>query len=273
MKRYIVAFYLSVAIVAGSFSMGSFVNTTKAQRGEAVYQTSYSLNWAGYVAYTSATDPLPVITKVSATWTQPTIVPSKTPKYASFWIGIGGFFSGDQTLIQTGTGADTNKNQVSYYAWYELLPAAMISIPCLTIRPGDGISAYIQETSTNQWIIDLQTDRIGGGSCTYTDNPNEFRRTFTYASSKKSADWVVERPSLCFITCQLTKLANFGTVTFNNAAYVAGGSPYSISGAGTGTYDVVLMVSGSGRKLKLLCDISPGSNPGSTFTGIWKASG
>ncbi len=275
MKGFIIAFSLSIAIVAGGFSLGSFVFTDKAQGVDAVYQTSYSLNWAGYVAYSSTTDPQPVVTRVSATWTQSAITPSKSAKYVSFWVGIGGFFSGDETLIQTGTGADTNRNQVSYYAWYEMLPAAMISIPCLTIRPGDHTSAYIEEASANQWVIDLLTDAAGGGggTCTYTSNPMEFKQTFTYASSKKSADWVVERPSLCFITCQLTKLANFGTVTFTDAKYVAGGVTYSISGAGAGKYDDILMVSGSGRKLKLLCDISPRTNPGSTFTGIWKSSG
>ena len=131
---------------------------------------------------------------------------------------------------------------------------------------------YVEEVSTNSWVIELKTDGAGGGggSCGYTSNPYEYMQTFSYASSKKSAEWVLERPSLCLVNCQITKLANFGTVTFTNAQYTSGGVKYSISGNGSGTYDVVLMVSNSGKKL--LCDVQPRTSPGSTFNGIWKAS-
>jgi len=233
-----------------------------------LYHTSSSLNWGGFVSYTSAGSPQPVISKVSASWTQPSVQVSKSAKYSSFWLGVGGFTEG--TLIQTGTSADTNNNQASYYAWYEMLPAGSIAINCLTIKVGDHISAYVEESSSNNWIIDITTDGAGGGSASCSGPGGAFHQTFSYASSKKSAEWIAERPSLCFVTCQLTKLANFGTVTFTSASYVASGVTYTISGAGAGTSDSVLMVSNGG---KILCDVQPRSNPGSTFNAIWKASG
>jgi len=258
--------FMMVGLSYGVVTSGSAQNSEAA-----VFHTSYALNWAGYTSYTSATNPQPAITKVIGSWTQPSVKPSKTAMYSSFWVGIGGFFSGDNSLIQTGTDSDTSNNKVSYYAWYEMLPAASVTITCLTIKPGDHITAYVLNAGTNSWVIDIATDGAGGGSgtCTNTANPKEFQQTFSYSSSMKSAEWVVERPSLCFVTCQITKLANFGTVTFYDAAYVASGVTYTISGAGFGTYDVVLMVS---KNSKILCDVQPRTNPGSTFNGIWKAS-
>ncbi len=270
MRVSTIATFGIVLMVVG-LSYGVLATSTTQSGDAAVYHTSYALNWAGYVAYTSASSPQPAITMVSGSWTQPSVKPSKSAMYSSFWVGIGGFFSGDSSLIQTGTDADTKNNQVSYYAWYEMLPAASVTISCLTIKPGDHISAYVMMAGTDSWVIDIATDGAGGGSgtCTNTANPKEFQQTFSYSSSMKSAEWVVERPSLCFVVCQITKLANFGTVTFYNATYVANGVAYSISGAGSGTYDVVLMVN---KRLKTLCDIQPRTNPGSTFNGIWKAS-
>ncbi len=271
MERSAIAVSLICAAYLGAVTAGALVTVGQAGGEGRYFRTSSSLNWAGYVAYTGAQGPRPLITSVSGTWTVPSVPATLAPRFSSAWVGIGGFFSGDGSLIQIGTDANSSNLHESYYAWYEILPAASVEIPCMRILPGDRVSASVERAGVNLWTISLVTDGAGGGrgTCGSTDNPNEFRLTLPYASSQVSAEWVVERPALCVLACRLTSLSDFGTIAFTDAAYVAGGAAQPISGAGPGTYEAVRMTS---DRLVPLLEVSAQTVPGSAFDAFWRAS-
>src|SRR5207244_4088553 len=111
-------------------------------------------NWSGYAVADQTTvvngtsdpaqtAPIPY-TSVTATWRQPGVkCRAGSASYSAFWVGLGGFSTDSQALEQTGTGADcTAEGRPTYYAWYELVPAAPITIP-LRVLPGDLVTASV----------------------------------------------------------------------------------------------------------------------------------
>ncbi len=168
-----------------------------------------SSNWGGYAVASSFSSPVAVITAVEGSWVVQTVLPSSSATYSAQWIGIGGYFMGDASLIQTGTESDSTGGVQSYDAWYELLPASETSISTITVSPGDTMSASVictaSCTSTTQtWTISIEDMTTG----------KSFSTSVSYASSLLSAEWIEERPEVCSIVCSLTTLANFGTADF-----------------------------------------------------------
>lgn len=158
-----------------------------------------SHNWAGYVStggnYTS----------VTGSWSVPQVNATGMSADAT-WIGIGGITSND--LIQTGTQAMVNNGEVSYQAWYEMMPASSRKIP-LTISPGDSITASVVQQSANQWTISLNDITTG----------QNYQTNVTYTSSLASAEWIEEMPvqGRFFIP-----LDNFGSVQFKYLKTIRG---------------------------------------------------
>ena len=171
-------------------------------------------NWAGYIVASDSQNPQSIVTNVSASWIVPTVVPSTTTdSYSAIWIGIGGFFDLDTTLIQTGTEQDSIGGQPFYSAWYELLPQVSITIG--PVSPGDQIYASIQlvNASTNTWQIYMQDQ---------TSNQT-FQSNFNYADSRLSAEWIVERPVIeSGRTPRLSALTNIGRVALNSCLATVG---------------------------------------------------
>jgi hypothetical protein len=163
-----------------------------------------SLNWAGYVVASNFSNPQPVVTMVNASWiVQNVSCSKKSSTYSSQWVGIGGYFKNDSSLIQVGTESDCINGKAKYGAWYELLPNAETPIKNMTVSAGDKILAtiYLVPNTTNQWSITIKNENTG-----------QFYTTIvTYNSSELSGEWIEERPALCTgIVCRLTTLANFG---------------------------------------------------------------
>lgn len=138
-----------------------------------------STNWSGYIT------PSGVYTSISAAWIadKPTGNVATTSTDAT-WIGIGGINSAD--LIQVGTDNNVSPGGiVSTSVFYEMLPADSVTVPGLSITPGDNISASITEISSNNWQISI-TDITTGAT---------FSIIVTYDSSNSSAEWIEEDPS------------------------------------------------------------------------------
>ena len=169
----------------------------------AVRQNISSSDWSGYVVYSDPMNPAPVIRNVSASWIVPTVPVSRSDTYSDVWIGIGGQF--DDSLIQTGTEQDSENGRPVYLAWYELLPNYSVTIATVNVSAGDTITASISllDAGTNEWLIEI-ADATNGQS---------FNQSFFYISSRLSAEWVVERPT---INNALSTLANFRSVTFTD---------------------------------------------------------
>ena len=198
-----------------------------------------SLNWGGYFVNKST------FTYASAEWTVPA-VSSTVSGDSAVWVGIGGVL-GNGYLIQTGTEQDCGSGAVSgvkyhgladqvasgqyptgssdghtfivakrlgkctpsYYAWWETWPAnAEQKISTISVSPGNKMEAYIKETGTDNWTITI----------TDLNNSETFSKTVSFAPNTGTAEAITERPEICSRTCSLTKLADFGTVKFSDAA-------------------------------------------------------
>lgn len=207
------------------------------------------LNWAGYVAYASSSGTSHTVTSVSGSWIVQTVQSSGKAAYSAQWIGIGGYFSGDSSLIQTGTSSISGSGSTYYNAWYEILPSAETTVS-MAVAPGDLMQAHIYMVSgsygsAQTWDIYLNDTSTG----------SHFFKQLSYASSLLSAEWVEERPALLKgATLTLSTLANFGTADYGqqytgiagtNAAIISGISGSISSFAHTN----MNMVSSSGSTL------------------------
>ncbi len=142
-----------------------------------------SLNWAGYVQKASGSQQ---ITDVQGRWTVPAtnlVIPS----WSVTWVGIGGHGTSD--LIQAGTLTSFFEG---YYAWYEMLPDALIPITsgcagdnACTVVPGDDIITTINYRGSSNWRFEI----INNGKWSWS-------KDVTYASSFSSAEWIFEAPTV-----------------------------------------------------------------------------
>ena len=177
-----------------------------------------SSDWSGYVVATNLNNPQPSVTGIEASWTVPGVSASTRNSFSATWIGVGGQFSGDHTLIQTGTEQDSISGAGTYSAWYELLPNFEVTIDSLSISSGDRITASISlsDPSTNTWSIVIHD----------STREQSFQNSFVYASSMLSAEWIVERPR---VNNALRNLANFSELTFTACSATVGGKAEAIS--------------------------------------------
>jgi peptidase A4-like protein len=209
-------------------------------------------NWSGYVA----TGGLGAFDTVTGDWT----VPSATchagaTSYSAEWIGIDGFTS--DTVEQDGTDSDCASGTPNYYAWYELYPAASITISSgssYPVAPGDSMSASVR-VSGFTWTLEI-SDLTAGWSFSFVQADSGL--------DQNSAEWIAERPELCAGDCSdpiLTSLADFGSVTFSDAT--ANGESLSALAPTS-----IQMTSKNSSALLALA----GPLSGSSFTDTWYGS-
>lgn len=160
-------------------------------------------------------------TAVSAAWIVPSVSGNGTSTSADgTWIGIGGVTTND--LIQAGTQDIVSASgQVSTTAFYEMLPQASITIPGMTVSPGDSVSSTITELSAGSWKISFSDQTAN----------ETFSLTVSYASSESSAEWIEEDPS--YANGSLVPFATFGSVSFSSgtATTQSGGLSIAASNA------------------------------------------
>ena len=172
-----------------------------------------SLNWSGYAVTPSGGR----ITRVSSSFIVPKagLIP---PGFAATWAGIGGYNTSD--LIQAGTAEQSLPSNPlvgkQYYAWYELLPNSETPLTGCSgnakcpVKPGNKISVKITKASSpNRWRISMRD----AGHWTWS-------KTVSYNSSRSSAEWILEAPTVGAQTI----LAPVGTVHFGPT------STYTVSG-------------------------------------------
>lgn len=240
MRRFTVALCLAVALSAvvvggagiasasqakpdasgGSPRSGILVRTNTHAALPRTGGTVSSLNWAGY----TVTPATPDITSVTSTFTVPTA--SLLPVgFAATWTGIGGYASSD--LVQAGVAEQSLPSLPligdQYFAWYELLPGAEVQLtgcvgdPNCTVAPGDSIAVIISQVATNTWAVAFANSTR---HWTWT-------QAFPYKSSKSSAEWIVEAPS---VESLQTAVAPLSTVNMGpTSKYTAGGSTFTIA--------------------------------------------
>jgi hypothetical protein len=239
-------------LLAASLHLLDLLHTTFVNNPQG--QGMLSKAWAGYVVASDLERPHEQVIGVNASWTVPRIGVFSSDAFSSAWIGIGGQF--DKTLIQAGTEHDSVNGQEYYSAWYELLPDNAVRITDMRVSAGDLITASITlvDSDTNQWAIRISDVTKGEG----------FYQTFIYNSSRLSAEWMVERPT---VTDEVSMLANFGTLTFKDS-YVKIGD--NVGNIGSFPYSQVIMTNDLSLQL---ASVSPLSADGSSFNVTYLKSG
>ena len=214
---------------------------------------STSSNWAGYVV----SAPGASFSDIKGTWIEPTANCTGTTAASAFWIGLGGAAQSSAGLEQIGSSADCQSGRPSYYAWYEILPAASVTLP-VRISPGDTISAEFAANDIT-FIFTLSDVTTGETYSTTTtvDNP-----------AVDSAEWIAEAPSICASKCRILPLANFGSVGFSAASATADTHTGTISDS-LWTSDTVRLASRS------VVQALPSSlsDDGASFTVEWRSAG
>jgi Peptidase A4 family len=219
-------------------------NSTAGARGAAQVG---SYNWSGY-ADTSSPG---TFTAVSATWREPATPCTPEQRLVATWAGLDGF--SDQTVEQAGTLAYCFEGQVTYYTWYELYPAATVTVGS-TVRPGDLISVSVTRSGTSYTL-------------TVTDHnspPNSFTTVQSCSSCQNSsAEWITERPA--FSSTGITPLAVFTPWLVTKGSQTANGVRGSI-GSGPGATQIIMVDSTATYALD---SISGLSSRGSIFSARW----
>jgi Peptidase A4 family len=171
-----------------------------------------SRNWAGYTA-TGGT-----FTEVSGTWSVPQFAADSPAGADAIWVGIGGVHGTD--LIQAGTQETvTGRGTTQYQAWVETLPQASRPVP-LSISAADSVTVSLQEQSSGNWLVSFMNNTTG----------KSYQVPITYASSRSSAEWIVEAPSAR--RGRVLPLDNFGSVGFTQSTTVRDGQTLTVAGAG-----------------------------------------
>jgi hypothetical protein len=250
--RAVLLILIWILLLAASLYLLDLLHTTFVNNPQG--QGMLSTSWTGYTVASNLERSNEQVVGVNASWTVPRIGVSSSDTFSSAWIGIGGQF--DKTLIQAGTEHDSVNGQEYYSAWYELLPDKAVRITDMSVSAGDLITASITlvDSDTKEWAIRIYDVTKGA----------EFYQIFVYNSSRLSAEWIVERPTL---NGEVTKLANFGTLTFKDAYMKIGDD---VGNIGSFSYSQVIMT----NDLSLhLASVSPLSADGSSFNVTYLNSG
>jgi hypothetical protein len=204
-------------------------------------------HWSGYMVASDIQNRSAVVSSVSASWTVSAVKASENDTLSSAWVGIGGY--GEKTLIQTGTEQQCTNGQVTYFVWYELLPDYLVRIRNMHIRPGDTITASINliNENTKTWSIEINDVTRG----------ERFEKALFYNSSRLSAEWIVERPT---VNGTISTLADFGNVTFSECKATIGGKTGAIS-----NFSYAQLVMYTPQNVQLVT-VSPINGDGSSFT-------
>jgi hypothetical protein len=219
--------------------------------------TTPSTNWSGYVAQGD------VFSSISASWQVSPAQCSFLDTYSSTWIGIDGATT--PNVEQTGTATSCASGQPSYGAWYEMYGDTSPACNCYSmvpldpslypVSPGDTINANI-DFSSGVWTLSLADPASGWTFRIHIADPSP-------APARSSAEWIVERPSLCLDNaCSFTYLSYLtpmSPITFTNAAATGAGTSGSIAAFG---YLPIEMVNG----FSVLTTPSALSPDGSSFT-------
>jgi hypothetical protein len=172
---------------------------------QASSSTSVSANWAGY-AVTGAS-----YRRVTGSWVVPQgRCTAGSPTASATWVGLGGFKPESGSVEQIGTQFEcTDSGSPRYAAWYELLPAASVTIP-MKVRPGDTVSASVTVVRTHVSVV-LRNRTTGERFA---------KRLHMSAPDVTSAEWIVEAPSACTRTggCDVLPLSDFGSTPFSHVS-------------------------------------------------------
>jgi hypothetical protein len=200
-----------------------------------------STNWSGSVA-------LPPTNRmfrwIEGQWTVPNPHARAIGSYyASEWIGIDGWGSGD--VLQAGTETAIVDigifTATQIYAWWEWYPAGEVAITNLAVSPGDIMYCLICVNSTTTATVYI------------SNQSSSVTTSFTITAPKgttlvgNSAEWIVERPT---VNGAVASLTDYDVVYFDTGiAGWTGGNSIGIVTLGSGT--AITMTGGNNASLSV----------------------
>jgi hypothetical protein len=210
-----------------------------------------AFNWSGYADTATKAQ---TFTKVSGSWTVPSVTCSAEDQITSDWAGLDGFNSG--TVEQLGTTSWCYKGKPVYYTWYEIYPKGAHQ-ESTAIKPGDKITASVTRTGTS-YAFKL-TD------ATTTGNNFSVTKTCALATCKDtSAEWISERPSF---SIGMVPQAHYNAFKITNGSQTSGGHSGSI-GAGPGVNAITMIDATQNYNLNTVSTLTGGNS----FSTTWKNS-
>ncbi len=187
-----------------------------------------SSNWSGSVAFPPANR---TFGWVEGQWTVPNPhAPATGSYYASEWIGIDGWGSGD--VLQAGTETAVVDilgifSSTHVYAWWEWYPAGEVAITNLAVSPGDIMYCLICVNSPTTATVYISNQ----SSSVTTRFTITAPRGTTLAGN--SGEWIVERPT---VNGAVASLTDYDVVYFDEGvAGWSGGNNFGIVTLSAGT--------------------------------------
>jgi hypothetical protein len=225
-------------------------HTRRAQAVKNVTATS-AFNWSGYANTGTKAQ---TFTKVSGSWTVPSVTCSAEDQITSDWAGLDGFNS--STVEQLGTTSWCYKGKPVYYTWYEIYPKGAHQMST-AIKPGDKITASVTRTGTS-YAFKLTDSTTTGNNFSVT-------KTCALATCKDtSAEWISERPSF---SIGMVPQAHYNAFKITNGSQTSSGHTGSI-GAGPGVNAITMIDATQNYDLNTVSTLTGGNS----FSTTWKNS-
>lgn len=216
-----------------------------------VTQVAY-YNWSGYADSSSTAGEF---SRVSGSWTVPSVTCTAEHRIESQWVGLDGFSNG--TVEQTGTISQCFEGKALYYTWYEMAPSALVSVGS-TVQPGDKISASVTRSGTKYTIKLTDATRSG----------NNVSTTQTCAATTcldESAEWIIERNY--YSTAGYAPLPQFTSTGISSGSETAAGTKGTISSVSP---NQIFMIDATDSYY--LAEPSALNTAGNEFTDTWENS-
>jgi hypothetical protein len=202
-----------------------------------------SSNWAGSVNFPDITDG---IASVAASWVVPDITGpgSKSGDICAQWVGMDGWDPNANApvtadVVQAGTTQTIDGSLAQQtYAWWEWVPERWYQIGNFTVAPGDEVYCVVRALSPTEASFYLANLTRQESKLFWKPAPDKVN-----VLRGESADWVLEWPS------GTPRLADFGTVEFDNCVATTAGESVLWAGRGQiltmvdATYNTVMAAS------------------------------
>jgi hypothetical protein len=211
-----------------------------------------SFNWSGY-ADTSSTPQ--EFTKVSGSWTAPSVTCGAEDQITTNWVGLDGFSS--DTVEQLGTIGWCYKGSPIYFTWFEMFPAGLTEVGS-ALLPGDKIAASVTRSGT-KYTLKLTDATTAGNNIAVTKSCSLSTCVDT------SAEWISERPSF---SIGIVPQAHYNAFKLTSGAETAGGVSGTI-GSGPGVKAITMLDATQAYNLNTVSALGTGSN---SFSTTWKNS-
>jgi hypothetical protein len=186
--------------------------------------------WAGDVVLVSTKNynpPEPVNT-VYGEWFIPNVTPvSNEPagnQTVGFWVGIDGFTNGQ--VLQAGSAATVNGNNVTNWVWTEWFPLGAIQVTNFPIKPGDYLTVLVCAPQPDHGYCSMLNKTTNQATSIGITPPGGV------TNIGASAEWIVEGISSVLPVFSTVVFQNCSAGTKDHAFNAEGGTITEITGSG-----------------------------------------